>query len=917
MSAALDGAAERDFRVIIGRCFDVSIGRPLSLWRDLLEDYQRRTPDGPQPPRLLDRELTTSPSEDRDELFEALSSFIFELADDQQVVLVLEDVHWADSLSVDLLRALARMLGVHPLLIITTSRDRPQSDAPFARLLPAIVREGPTRRIELRPLAVSVIADLVRDRYGLTAVDVERLSQFLAARTDGNPLLVQEMLHTLELDGLIEPRSDGWRLGDLKRARVPRLIQQMVQNRMDRFSESTRRLVEFASVIGEVAPLDLWEAASDSSLSELEKAVQEASAANVLIESAGEPAMRFRHVLIRDAIYEAVTLPRRRLWHTAIANQLAKHHAPDPDAVADHLQLAGRGDAAVPWLVRAAERALTLHAVEAAVGRASAAIDLAAEWNVDLPLEVYRTRARGLEIQGSLDAARSDYERAFAKAEAAGDARLACQAALDLGEAWSERDYRRAAEWYDRALALTDGLDDQIKARTLNRIGNWHTNREEPERALRMHQEALAIFEAAADRGGLAGTLDLIAVTNYLAADLPTCAATYFRAVPIFEELGDRRGLATCLAILPITAGTFETTTVVPAPYPVGELIAAGERALQIARSISWRAGEGVTLIHLALRLAALGEYRRAWEFATAGHEMAESIGHRQWRISGAVTIAAQLIDLFSPEDARKWLERSLVLARDVQSLYWERITLGLLAAAAIDLDELDEARRLLGQLEDAVSKANTLASRYAAYQLARLDLVEGQPADALRGIERLIASNRGASGAETPHLALLRAQALDALGRRDEAREELNAAHRVSEGRHELPILWRLAAMQARLASDGRGDEFHAHLSTARKIVQTIGDQIDDEGMRGRFLERALGELPDVVESEPDPFGLSPREIEVLRLIAQGYRDREIADELFISPRTVTNHVANILQKMDVPSRAAAAVEGVRRGII
>ncbi|MFW6074892.1 MAG: helix-turn-helix transcriptional regulator, partial [Chloroflexota bacterium] len=919
VEAILRAAREAGTRVLAGHCFDLSPGRPLSLWRDLLDGYRRAEHDGPHAPDILDGNAAVDGGEDREELFSVIRRFISTLTGEHPWVIVLEDLHWADSYSVDLLREISRSAGEHRLLMIATSRETAPSDTPFTQVIPALVREAPTHRIELRALRPGDIAEWVDYRYGPAAGDTERLVHFLVERTDGNPLLIQEMLNTLELDGTIERDGERWRIGDLQHARIPRLVQQMVGNRLLRMSEWSRRLLEFASVIGEHVPLDQWESASGASDEELDQAIQEAVEVNLLAESTENEGFRFSHALIRDAIYETVTLPRRRLWHEYVADYLASQPLPDPDAIADHLQLAGRGDAAVDWLVRAARRALSLHASDVAIKRVSTAMELSQERGVELPLDAYVIRARGLEIQGAFDAARADFERGFEIATAAGDHRLAWQAALDLGTAWVERDYQVAREWFDRALELADQLDDRAaRASSLNWIGNWHINREQPQRARELHTEALEAFEDLGDRHGIAETLDLLAMATCMSADLAASATACNRAIPLFEELGDRRGLMMSLSSLTMTGGTMETITTVPAPYPREDFTMAGERALRIAQEIGWPAGRAVASIHLGLRLAASGDYARAWELVQSGHEIATSIGHQQWRISGSMVTGAMLIDWLAPERAVSWLEPALALARDVQSLYWERITLGLLAAAAIDSGDHEEARRILQPIEEFAGEMNTLASRFAAFQLARLDLAEGRPERTVERLDPLIASNHGESSAATPYLALLHAGALAALGRPEPAARELDDALHVATRRDDLATVWRIASDRASVASElADPDRAEALRSRATSTVEDLASHIHDDEVREQFLDRSHERISGERDDFSNPYGLSPREIEVLRLIADGLRDREIADELFISPRTVTNHVTSILQKMDVPSRAAATAQAVRGHII
>src|SRR5260370_22688214 len=112
------------------------------------------------------------------------------------------------------------------------------------------------------------------------------------------------------------------------------------------------------------------------------------------------------------------------------------------------------------------------------------------------------------------------------------------QSAIDLGFLWAGRDYAQAETWFRQALTLSQALDDPVlHARSLNRIGNWHLNVEQPHEALRYHREALAIFQQLQDSRGIAETLDLLAMTSYLGGDLFGVTAYSHQPLALFDYL--------------------------------------------------------------------------------------------------------------------------------------------------------------------------------------------------------------------------------------------------------------------------------------------------------------------------------------------------------------------------------------------
>src|SRR5205807_9280503 len=125
------------------------------------------------------------------------------------------------------------------------------------------------------------------------------------------------------------------------------------------------------------------------------------------------------------------------------------------------------------------------------------------------------------------------------------------QALMSLGFLWAQRDYTQAGTCFQQALALARGMDDPlILAHSLNRLGNWHLNIEQPLEALRYHQEALTLFQQAHDQHGLAETYDLLGMSGFIGGDLVQGAADYQQAIGLFQELDDRQGLTSSLISL-------------------------------------------------------------------------------------------------------------------------------------------------------------------------------------------------------------------------------------------------------------------------------------------------------------------------------------------------------------------------------
>jgi tetratricopeptide (TPR) repeat protein len=276
---------------------------------------------------------------------------------DHPIVLVLEDMHWADQASVELLRFVARGLSNQPILIIVTYRDVELSaERPLYRYLPYIVREAQSRRIALRRLSAPDIRSLLAGRYGLPAEDEDRLLEHLQRYTDGNPFFVHEVLLTMEQDLQLISDDGGWRLADLSEIHVPPLVQQVIDGRLERLDASVYQLLQIAAVIGSDVPISLLQQVSGATDEAVLDTIEHGVDAQLLELLPGQPVVRFRHALVREALYRSLMTLRSQMWHRRIAEVLSQQPSAELDTVAHHFRQ-GLDPRAVEWLIRAGERA--------------------------------------------------------------------------------------------------------------------------------------------------------------------------------------------------------------------------------------------------------------------------------------------------------------------------------------------------------------------------------------------------------------------------------------------------------------------------------------------------------------------------------------------------------------------------------
>ena len=546
----------------------------------------------------------------------------------------------------------------------------------------------------------------------------------------------------------------------------PGALQDAVQQRSEHLSESARQLLVLAAVAGRRFDFAVLQQMTHHDEQQLLTLMKELMSAQLVVEESAEQ-FAFRHALTRQAIYTELLVRERKALHRTIAETMESLYAGALEAhladLAYHFSEAGLWEKALSYAQQAGEMAQRLYAPRAAIEQFTRALDAASHLALAPRAALYHARGQAYETLGEFEQARHDYEQALGAAYEAHDDVAEWQSLLDLGccgqDVITNKQVRTSARPLNVARALAD---PKLLAHSLNRLGNWYLNVEQPHEALRYHQEALATFQTLSDRRGKASTLDLLGMASLLGGDLLQSAAYYEQAIALLRELDERERLPSSLANLMLCGGIYQTETLVPAAVGFAESLQQGELALKIAGEIGQRSDEAYTLIHMAMCLGPRGEYARALEVAQRGLDIAEDIEHRQWMTAGHRVLGALYLDLLALSEAQLHLEQALALAQEIGSWFWTRNSSALLASVYIGRGDLAQAEALLTALPALDAPPQTQAHRLIWYVRAQLALSQGKPDRVLAITEQLFASAANVAGEQSiPHLSQLRGKAL------------------------------------------------------------------------------------------------------------------------------------------------------------
>jgi DNA-binding CsgD family transcriptional regulator len=355
-----------------------------------------------------------------------------------------------------------------------------------------------------------------------------------------------------------------------------------------------------------------------------------------------------------------------------------------------------------------------------------------------------------------------------------------------------------------------------------------------------------------------------------------------------------------------------------------------GDRPVRLAREIGWRAGEAFVLYVVGDSLAWRGAFDRAIPYVRESLAIAEEMEHLQWQCAASRALGMIHLDLQSPEIARSFLERAHAIALRLGSRTWRRWSAAPLAVALARLGDFAAAHAVLDDaavpsplgreaLRPGDEDIPTLGERYLALARAETLLTEGHPSRALEIVDARLASERG----PVPRLTFVRARSLLALGDLDRAEDALRQSCEEATAGESLPLLWRVQAATGQLLrQQRRRAESRRALDDARATASLVAARIPDPELRERFLRGVEAQAPAAPtptarqKAKASSGGLTARERDVARLVAEGKTNRAIARSLGIGERTVEGYVASALAKLGFAARAQLAAWTVEHGL-
>jgi DNA-binding CsgD family transcriptional regulator/tetratricopeptide (TPR) repeat protein len=950
--------------VVEGACIDVADDAlPYAPFVDMLRDLVRTTPEGRLPallgpgraeltrllPELATRAADLAPAIDLEKasqarLFELLLGVFERLADERPLVVVIEDVHWADRSTRDLIAFLSRALRDDAVLVVLTERTDVAARAPDRlEFLAELEREEHVERIELGAFDRDEVAELAAAE--LAEPPGPDLVDRLLSRSDGNPFYLEALLA-------------GLGRGD---AALPPVLRDVLAARVAGLAPGTHDILRAAAAVGRRIDDTLLAEVLGLSPQHLATGLREAVASGILArrETPQGPILEFRHELLQEVVLAELFPGERMALHAELAGALeARLTAGDRTVaavdLARHWEQAGQSERALPYAVQAGAAAERVYAFAEALPL----WERAAAWVEDLPGEP--------EIAGR------DHADLLIHA---GDC------ALLIGEP------KRAVNLLQRALVHLYPSEDPERVRVLENRLRWHLWWSgQHAAAVAAVETAVAAIPAEPPSVDRTRVLAQLAAVRMLAGNFVESAAAAHEALDVGRRIDAYAEMALAHGVLGWDMAMLGDIDAGIEEYRKGQ---------EIAESVGSVEGAALAATNMAALLDRVGRSEASLEAALAGYAMTERLGVA--RTYGAILLGhaakAQLAlgrwdeaDRLTASGLRRgavdagatWLMinrarvltgrgqfdeagRLLARARAIdERLGGTDYRTALLAAAAElatwtgHLDEVLDlaatglgafavsgtpdpslawlAALLLRAIADASATPGSGRGRPDEALAARLRLVQGKVEAAIDSVvgqpgfvtgERVealfaqtIAERGRVRGTSSPeawrdvagawvrlqrpyHVAYARLREAEAIvaarGPRDDAAAALVEAAEIALGLGARPLF----DLIARFASQAR-------------IVLPVSDAAGVTGAPG-----AAGTSARAGTEDRGPNELTTREAEVLRLVAEGWTNQQIADALFITRKTASVHVSNIMGKLGASNRAEAGAIAHRLGMV
>ena len=611
-----------------------------------------------------------------DRAFHYLNQLFADLAQHQPIAIFLEDIHWADSSSLDYFETFMERRQDLPVLIVALTRSTLFEQRPDWG-------KGtvPTQRLDLLPLPEADTRRLIAEILQKVLKVPNEIMDLIVKKAEGSPFYVEELIKVLLEGGVILRGDDQWsvelkRLSDLK---VPATLTGLLQARLDGLVPNVRETLQQASVVGRVFWTDIVAHMRNPEAQDMVNGMPIRDRLGTLrskeliyhyeeTTSKETSEYIFKNQILHDVTYESVLLRLRPLYHSQAAEGLVEIGGERVNEfagrVGEHYEQAEAYIKASDWYIRAGRQAQNTYASDAAIHYYHKALEFlnkhGTQEHLQSKLEVMHWLGEVLNWQARYSDAMEIYSMMLKESEAGNDVVAQSRALQGLATSHGyQGDHQVSLEYATRAETSARNVDAKVEiARALRIQGNAHFRLGEAQTTLSQAEQALAIFTELDNQNEMARCLNLLAAVHYVSGRFDEAEANWEKALKIFQDLGNRQEGMDLLSNLGVVAdgrGDYETA------------LRRYDGALKIARETGYKDGEIVFLTNRGSELVALGSYDAAETDLKQALQLASVDG--SWCMPLTFNHHAEaMIGLGRYEEAFYSARQALVLAEEDQT---------------------------------------------------------------------------------------------------------------------------------------------------------------------------------------------------------------------------------------------------------
>jgi len=761
------------------------------------------------------RELFSTPEIERDRTFEAAVTTLLQLSANEPAILFLDDLQWADHLSLALLHYLARKCRNSRLLIIGTYRleelirTKEERLHPLEQTMFSMSREDLLVKMELDRLKQNDLPEFFRSIFGFSAD--EEFVKKLYKETEGNPLFALETLNLLVEEGVLSEKEGQWTLAaPLEKIGIPSKVQEVIAQRITRLEREERELIDLAAVCGFSFRPDTLSRALALDIAKVLRTLVEIEQRHRLIRLT-DSAFEFTHHKVREAIYASLPSELRRVYHLktascleqVLAEKISDGYIAD---VALHYVEGGVPEKAFEYLVKLGEKAVNIYANVESIDYLNKALEatqkapsLATSENL---AKIYKLRGMAWLRQDERTKARNDFDLMLQSATNISDESVIAEAHYWLGISYQPYfgEMDEAMRHLTTALEMARKTGNKpLEARSLGAIGEtlmWSATPDTMDEGRMRLEESYRIAKEIGDKVTEASHLTSLGMCYNWKGEFNRAKENLKKALALDEEVGViPRMVFKLFCLSMVLAGNGE----------YNDAISTGQRCLQLARDSGLWSNVSMVLNTLGWIYHDLSSIELAIEYNNEAIEIARV--HQKGIASGGVPVSLMNLGMDylyknDYENAEKYFKEVSNLMHQHPGAWWR-----------------NQTRRLLGQGEISLAKGD-----YAqALKLAEDALAISEKADAKKYI---------AKGLK------LKAEVLAKMGKIEEAVKRMENALKLAQDVGNPPLLWQTHySLGLLLEKHGNPQKANEHYAEAITIVEETASKLKDPSLKNILL--------------------------------------------------------------------------------